>query len=340
MTTISLRELLESGVHFGHQAKRWNPKMKPYIFGVKSGVHIIDLQQTATSLIRACNYASQIVSRGGKVLFVGTKRQAQEIIREEAEKANQFHVTQRWLGGTLTNFATIKQSIERLTYLEQARDDGKFGFLTKKEALGYEREIAKLKKSLGGIQEMKKLPDAVFIVDPRKERIAIHETRKLNIPVIAVVDTNCDPDGIDFVIPGNDDALKAIRLFTSKVAGACAEGQHMAKDMSRGSYRDGDMPPEVQASAPTAGPAPEVVVIKGGEGARAQEPAAAEEAPEAAPEEAPEAAPEEAPEAAPEEAAEESAEEAAEESAEEAAEESAEEAAEESAEQPTEETTD
>jgi small subunit ribosomal protein S2 len=345
MTTISLRELLESGVHFGHQAKRWNPKMKPYIFGVKSGVHIIDLQQTATSLIRACNYASQIVSRGGKVLFVGTKRQAQEIIREEAEKANQFHVTQRWLGGTLTNFATIKQSIERLTYLEQARDDGKFGFLTKKEALGYEREIAKLKKSLGGIQEMKKLPDAVFIVDPRKERIAIHETRKLNIPVIAVVDTNCDPDGIDFVIPGNDDALKAIRLFTSKVAGACAEGQHMAKDMSRGSYRDGDsIPPEVQAAAPTAGPAPEVVVLKGGEGARLPEPATAEEAPEAAPEEAPEEAPEGAPEETPEETPEEAPEAAPEEvpeaAPEEAPEAAPEEPAEESAEQPTEETSD
>ncbi len=294
MTTVSLRELLESGVHFGHQAKRWNPKMKPYIFGVKSGVHIIDLQQTASSLIRACNFASQIVSRGGKVLFVGTKRQAQEIIREEAEKADQFHVTNRWLGGTLTNFTTIKQSIERLTYLEQARDDGKFGFLTKKEALGYEREIAKLKKSLGGIQQMKKLPDAVFIVDPRKERIAINETRKLKIPVIAVVDTNCDPDGIDFVIPGNDDALKAIRLFTSKVAGACAEGQHMAKDMSRESYRQaGSVPAEVQASTPASGPAPEVVVIKGGDSpkaktddaAEAEEPAAAPAAEEPAAEE-------------------------------------------------------
>ena len=290
MTTISLRELLESGVHFGHQAKRWNPKMDPYIFGVKSGIHIINLQQTATHLMRACNFASQIVSRGGKLLFVGTKRQAQDIIREEAEGAGQFHVTNRWLGGTLTNFTTIKQSIERLTYLEQARDDGKFGFLTKKEALGYEREINKLKKSLGGIQEMKKLPDAVFIIDPKKERIAVHETRKLKIPVIAVVDTNCDPDGIDYVIPGNDDALKAIRLFTSKVAGACSEGTHMAKDMSRDSYRQaGSVPVEVQAG-PAAGPGPEVVVIKGAEGAREEdaEAAPAEEIPAAAPvEEAP-----------------------------------------------------
>ena len=276
MTTVSLRELLEAGVHFGHQSKRWNPKMAPFIFGTKNGIHIIHLQQTATSLVRACKYVNSVVSRGGKVLFVGTKRQAQEIIREEAARSEMFHVTNRWLGGTLTNFTTIKQSIERLTYLEQARDDGKFGFLTKKEALGYEREIAKLKKSLGGIQLMKKLPDVVFVVDPRKEKIAVNEARKLKIPLIAVVDTNCDPDSIDYVVPGNDDALKSIRLFASKIADACIEGTHMAKDMSRQSYRKGGEPGIEEVIPVVAdGPAPEIVV-KGGadEAVEAAEPVA------------------------------------------------------------------
>ena len=265
MTTVSLRELLEAGVHFGHQSKRWNPKMAPFIFGTKNGIHIIHLQQTATSLVRACKYINGVVARGGKVLFVGTKRQAQEIIREEAARSEMFHVTNRWLGGTLTNFVTIKQSIERLTYLEQARDDGKFGFLTKKEALGYEREIAKLKKSLGGIQLMKKLPDVVFVVDPRKEKIAVNEARKLKIPLIAVVDTNCDPDRIDYVVPGNDDALKSIRLFASKIADACIEGTHMAKDMNRQGYRKSS--PEAEEAAPVVadGPAPEIVVKGGAE---------------------------------------------------------------------------
>ncbi len=286
MTTVSLRELLEAGVHFGHQSKRWNPKMSPFIFGSKNGIHIIHLQQTATSLVRACKFVSGTVSRNGKVLFVGTKRQAQEIIREEASRAQMFHVTNRWLGGTLTNFTTIKQSIERLTYLEQARDDGKFSFLTKKEALGYEREIAKLKKSLGGIQEMKKLPDAVFIVDPRKEKIAVNEARKLKIPIIAVVDTNCDPDNIDYVVPGNDDALKSIRLFAAKIADACLEGGNMAKNMTR-SYRDGNTT-EAAAPAPVAGPGP-VVVVKG-EQTEAEAEAEAE-APAAEPAEAPAAEP-------------------------------------------------
>jgi len=325
MTTVSLRELLESGVHFGHQAKRWNPKMEPYIFGTKNSIHIIHLQQTATALVRTCNYVSQTVSRGGCVLFVGTKRQAQEIIREEAERAEMFHVTNRWLGGTLTNFTTIKQSIERLTYLEQARDDGKFGFLTKKEALGYEREIAKLKKSLGGIQQMKKLPDIVFVIDPRKERIAVHEANKLKIPIVAVVDTNCDPDRIDYVIPGNDDALKAIRLFASKIAEACIEGRHMAKDRTREAYRNvSSAAAEPTTPAPADGPAPEVVVKGTGtedeadaapaddaapaEADVAAEPEpveppaepAAEPAPEPAPEPAAEPAAEPAPEPAPE----------------------------------------
>ena len=279
MTTVSLRELLEAGVHFGHQAKRWNPKMDPYIFGTKSGIHIIDLQQTASSLIRACNFVSGTVSRGGKVLFVGTKRQAQEIIREEAEGAEMYYVTNRWLGGTLTNFTTIKQSIERLTYLEQARDDGKFSFLTKKEALSYEREIGKLKKSLGGIQQMKKHPDVVVIVDPRKEKIAVNEASRLKIPIVAVVDTNCDPDRIDYVIPGNDDALKAIRLFAHKLASACTEGTNMAKDYARQSYpkTSSGTATSDAADAPQqpAGPGPEVVVIN----KPVAEPAAAEEAP-------------------------------------------------------------
>jgi small subunit ribosomal protein S2 len=223
-TGITMKQLLEAGVHFGHQTKRWNPKMKPYIFGARNGIYIIDLQKTVVMARSAFRFVADITSRGGHVLFVGTKKQAQDVIREEAARAGQFFVTSRWLGGTLTNFKTIKQGIDRLKTLEKMAEDGTFERLPKKEVASLEREREKLEKNLGGVKEMTKLPRCVFVVDPKKEHIAIHEATRLGIPVIGVVDTNCDPDGIDFVIPGNDDAIRSIKLFTSKVADACLEG--------------------------------------------------------------------------------------------------------------------
>src|SRR5690349_16885029 len=221
---ITMRQLLEAGVHFGHQTKRWNPKMKPYIFGARNGIYIIDLQKTVNMARAAFRFVADVTSRGGSVLFVGTKKQAQDTIQEEARRAGQFFVTSRWLGGTLTNFKTIKQGIDRLKTLEKMAEDGTFEVLPKKEVAQLEREREKLEKNLGGVKNMTKLPRCVFVVDPKKEHIAIHEATRLGIPVIGVVDTNCDPDGIDFVIPGNDDAIRSIKLFTSKVADACIEG--------------------------------------------------------------------------------------------------------------------
>jgi len=223
-TGITMKQLLEAGVHFGHQTKRWNPKMKPYIFGARNGIYIIDLQKTVVMARSAFRFVADLTSRGGHVLFVGTKKQAQDVIREEAARAGQFFVTSRWLGGTLTNFKTIKQGIDRLKTLEKMAEDGTFERLPKKEVASLEREREKLEKNLGGVKEMTKLPRCVFVVDPKKEHIAIHEATRLGIPVIGVVDTNCDPDGIDFVIPGNDDAIRSIKLFTSKIADACVEG--------------------------------------------------------------------------------------------------------------------
>jgi small subunit ribosomal protein S2 len=221
---ITMKQLLEAGVHFGHQTKRWNPKMKPYIFGARNGIYIIDLQKTVVMARQAFRFVADLTSRGGHVLFVGTKKQAQDVIREEAARAGQFFVTSRWLGGTLTNFKTIKQGIDRLKTLEKMAEDGTFDRLPKKEVASLEREREKLEKNLGGVKEMTKLPRCVFVIDPKKEHIAIHEATRLGIPVIGVVDTNCDPDGIDFVIPGNDDAIRSIKLFTSKIADACLEG--------------------------------------------------------------------------------------------------------------------
>ncbi len=221
---ITMRQLLEAGVHFGHQTKRWNPKMKPYIFGARNGIYIIDLQKTVNLARSAFRFVSELTSRGGSVLFVGTKKQAQDVIQEEARRAGQFFVTSRWLGGTLTNFKTIKQGIDRLKNLEKMAEDGTFERLPKKEVAALEREREKLEKNLGGVKEMSKLPRCIFVIDPKKEHIAVHEANRLGIPVIGVVDTNCDPDGIDFVIPGNDDAIRSIKLFTSKVADACIEG--------------------------------------------------------------------------------------------------------------------
>lgn len=226
MTELSMKQLLEAGVHFGHQTSRWNPKMKPYIFGARNGIHIIDLQQTVTMFRGVGNFVRQLAASGANILFVGTKKQAAEAIREEAERCGMFYVHNRWLGGTLTNFSTIRQSIERLRKLEEMENDPKIvEALTKKEMLGLRREKEKLEYSLGGIKGMKKLPDAIFVVDPKQEEIAVLEARKLGIPVVAVVDTNCDPDMVDYKIPGNDDAIRAIRLFCAAIADAVLEGK-------------------------------------------------------------------------------------------------------------------
>ncbi len=221
---ISIQQLLEAGVHFGHQTYRWNPKMKPYIFGARNGIHIVDLQKTAVMFRRACAFVSEVVARGGSVLFVGTKKQAQDTIAEEAVRAGQYYVNSRWLGGTLTNFRTIKQGIDRLKSLEKMKEDGTYERLPKREVALLEREREKLGESYGGIKEMSRLPGALFVIDPRKEKIAVAEANRLNIPVVAVCDTNCDPTGVDYVIPGNDDAIRAIRLIAGKIADASVEG--------------------------------------------------------------------------------------------------------------------
>ncbi|MFQ5682623.1 MAG: 30S ribosomal protein S2 [Candidatus Binatia bacterium] len=226
MVDISMKQLLEAGVHFGHQTSRWNPKMKPYIFGARNGIHIIDLQQTVTMFRDVVNFVRELASSGGHLLFVGTKKQARESIKEEAERCGMFYVHNRWLGGTLTNFSTIRQSIERLKKLEEMEVDPKIQeALKKKELLGLSREKEKLEESLGGIKGMRKLPDAIFIIDPNQEEIAVLEAKKLGVPVVAVVDTNCDPEMVDYKVPGNDDAIRAIRLFCAAVADAMIEGK-------------------------------------------------------------------------------------------------------------------
>ncbi len=230
MAQITMKQMLEAGVHFGHQTKRWNPKMKPYIFGARNGIYIVDLQKTVRYFKTAYQFIQDTVASGEKVLFVGTKKQAQDAIREESLRADQYFVNNRWLGGMLTNFTTIKASIDRLKKIEAMVADGTIDQYTKKEALQLEREREKLEKNLGGIKNMGKLPGAVFIIDPKKEAIAVQEANKLGIPVVAVVDTNCDPDNIDYVIPGNDDAIRAIRLFAAKISEACMEGAQQRKD--------------------------------------------------------------------------------------------------------------
>src|SRR5437868_9492639 len=223
--SITMRQLLEAGVHFGHQIKCWNPKMKPYIFGLRNGIYIVDLQKTVRLAREAFKFVSDVCARGGSVLFVGTKKQAQDAVIEEATRSGQFHVTNRWLGGTLTNFKTIKSGIDRLKTLEKMASDGTFEKLPKKEVALLENEMEKLKKNLGGIQDMTRLPGCLFVIDPKKEHIAIHEATRLGIPIVALVDTNCDPEGIEYVIPGNDDAIRSIRLFCSKIADAAIEGK-------------------------------------------------------------------------------------------------------------------
>src|SRR6476620_3724758 len=265
---ITMRQLLEAGVHFGHQTKRWNPKMRPFIFGARNGIHIIDLQHTVKLFNKAYQFLVNTAANGDSVLFVGTKKQAQEVIQEEARRSGMFFVTNRWLGGTLTNFKTVKGSIERLRSIEKMAEDGTFERLNKKEVLGLERERAKLEKTLGGIKNMGGLPGAVFIIDPKKEHIAVEEARKLEIPIVAITDTNCDPDLIDYVIPGNDDAIRAIKLFTGKIADACVTGSRVGKERAvsnRDRREETDEKPEtIRVSSGGDGPKVEIASRRAG----------------------------------------------------------------------------
>lgn len=227
MAVLTMKQLLEAGVHFGHQTRRWDPRMKPYIFTARNGIYIIDLQKTLQMFEIAYNFVRDQVAEGAKVLFVGTKKQAKETIETEATRCGMFYVSHRWLGGTLTNFSTIRRSVEKLKELETMRDGGFFQNLTKKEAIKLNRKIEKLERNLKGIKDMEELPDILWVVDPRKEYIAVREARKMGIPIVAIVDTNCNPEDIDYVIPGNDDAIRAVKLLTSKIADAVIEGQHL-----------------------------------------------------------------------------------------------------------------
>ncbi|BCJ85292.1 30S ribosomal protein S2 [Effusibacillus dendaii] len=230
MAIISMKQLLEAGVHFGHQTRRWNPKMSRYIFTERNGIYIIDLQKTVKKVEEAYNFVRDLAAEGKTMLFVGTKKQAQDSVKEEAERSGMYFVNQRWLGGTLTNFGTIRKRIERLHELEKMQEDGTFDVLPKKEVIQLRKEMDRLEKFLGGIKGMKSLPGALFIIDPRKERIAVAEARKLGIPIVGIVDTNCDPDEIDYVIPGNDDAIRAVKLLTAKIADAILEGTQGGSD--------------------------------------------------------------------------------------------------------------
>jgi small subunit ribosomal protein S2 len=230
MSVISMKQLLEAGVHFGHQTRRWNPKMAPYIYTERNGIYIIDLQQSVGMVDDAYNAVADIVANGGNILFVGTKKQAQDAIKTEAERCGQFYVNERWLGGMLTNFKTIQSRIARLKQIEAMEADGTFDVLPKKEVIALRKELEKLQKNLGGIKEMKRLPDAIFIVDPKKERICVQEAHTLGIPLIGICDTNCDPEELDYVIPGNDDAIRAVKLIVSKMADAVIEANQGASE--------------------------------------------------------------------------------------------------------------
>jgi small subunit ribosomal protein S2 len=244
LANITMKELLEAGVHFGHQTKRWNPKMKEYIFGERNGIYIIDLQKTLKMFKEASKFVQDLAADGRIILFVGTKRQAQDAIAEEATKCGGFYINQRWLGGLLTNWVTVQKSVKRLKELDEMATDGRYELLPKKEVIKLERERKHLQANLAGIKNMNRLPDAIFVIDSNKEQIAVREARKLGIPVVAVVDTNCDPTEVDYVIPGNDDALRAIRLFTSKISDSIAEGAQMMNDK-----RDADLAAAAQAGA-------------------------------------------------------------------------------------------
>jgi small subunit ribosomal protein S2 len=249
---VAMKALLESGAHFGHQTKRWNPKMKPYIFTARNGIHILDLQKTIAGLTAAYHFVVETVAAGGKILFVGTKKQAQEAVTEEATRAGQLYITQRWLGGTLTNFVTIRKRLRYLAELEDQRDRGDFARLTKAEGLKLSEEIEKLNHVFSGIKKMERVPGALFIIDPHKEELAVKEARKVGLPIVAMVDTNCDPDVIDYVIPCNDDAIRSIRLITGRIADAAIEGQNRREtsqaDLMRGG-RYSQPEPEVEEQA-------------------------------------------------------------------------------------------
>ena len=240
MAVVSMKQLLEAGVHFGHQTRRWNPKMAPYIFTERNGIYIIDLQKTVRKLDEAYNFVHEVAANGGEILFVGTKKQAQEAVKEEAERVGMYYVNARWLGGMLTNFKTMRTRVERLAQLKKMQEDGTFDMLPKKEVMKLMGDMEKLEKYLGGVKDMKKLPGALFIVDPRKEKIAVAEAKKLGIPVVAIVDTNCDPDEIDYVIPGNDDAIRAVKL----IAGAMADAIISAKQGSADAAEEQAAPAE------------------------------------------------------------------------------------------------
>ena len=285
MTDISMKQLLEAGVHFGHQTSRWNPKMKPYIFGARNGIHIIDLQQTVKMVKDVCVQVRDMIVAGGHVLFVGTKKQAQDSVREEAERCGMSYVHHRWLGGTLTNFQTVRQSIERLKKLEEMANDPKVvEALTKKEMLSHNRERAKLERALGGIKDIRKLPDAVFVIDPGQEAIAVREARKLGIKVIAIIDSDCDPDLVDYKIPGNDDAIRAIRLFCSLMAEAVNEGKALCDQARMEAEAEQSRAAAEAESAEGASTGDEPVAAEpaAGEPSAEAEGAAAEPAPEGA----------------------------------------------------------
>lgn len=260
-----MKELLEAGVHFGHQVRRWNPKMKEYIFGERNGIYIIDLQKTQRLFKEAVKFVTQKALDGSSFLFVGTKRQAQDAVEEEAKRCGQYYINQRWLGGLLTNFQTVQKSIQRMKDIEAMRTDGRFDALTKKERLQLEREHSALEKNLAGIRDMRGLPDVIFIIDSNKEEIAVHEANKLGITTVAIVDTNCNPDGIDYIVPGNDDALRAVRLFASKMADAIIEGQQMLKE---GGAEAGEEGEGAEASAAAAGAEPPARADRGERGER------------------------------------------------------------------------
>ena len=255
MANITMKELLEAGVHFGHQTKRWNPKMKEYIFGERNGLYIIDLQKTLKMFKEASKFVQDLTADGKLLLFVGTKRQAQDAIAEEAQRCSMYYVNQRWLGGLLTNWATIQKSIKRLKELDDMATDGRYELLPKKEVIKLERERKHLQANLAGIKDLGRLPDAIFVIDSNKEQIAVREARKLGIPVVAVVDTNCDPSEVDYVIPGNDDALRAIRLFASKIADSVVEGAQFATDKQQAELSAAQYAAE--SAAAEAAPAPE-----------------------------------------------------------------------------------
>jgi small subunit ribosomal protein S2 len=262
-----MKDLLEAGVHFGHQTKRWNPKMKQYIFGARNGIYIIDLQKTVRMFKTAYDFVTETVANGKSVLFVGTKKQARESIYEEANRSEMFYVHNRWLGGMLTNFQTIKQSIDRLNYLNSIQNDGSINLFPKKERLKLGKERLKLDSNLGGIKNMNTLPGAIFVVDPKNEAIAVREGIRLNIPIVAIVDTNCDPDEIDYVIPGNDDAIRAIRLLTSRVADACIEGKERYQErMQAEADKQDETEDEIAAASAELKPGERMVISDGTDG--------------------------------------------------------------------------